>query len=41
MVQALVCANALLYTARQAKPLVMSDEWVYLDSFVRKAAAWT
>ena len=36
---ALVCANALLYTARQANPLVMSDEWVYLDSFVRKAAA--
>ena len=36
---AVVCANALLYAARQANPLITSDDWVYLDSFVRKAAA--
>jgi len=36
---AIVCANALLYAARQANPLITSDDWVYLDSFVRKAAA--
>jgi hypothetical protein len=36
---AIVCANALVYAARQANPLITSDDWVYLDSFVRKAAA--
>ena len=35
---AIVCANALAYAARQANPLIMSDEWAYLDGFVRKAA---
>jgi hypothetical protein len=35
---AIVCANALVYAARQANPLIMSDEWAYLDGFVRKAA---
>jgi hypothetical protein len=33
-----VCANVLVYTARQANPVIASDDWVYLDSFVRKAA---
>jgi hypothetical protein len=36
---AIVCANVLAYSARHANPLPMSDEWVYLDAFVRKAAA--
>ena len=31
-------ANVLVYAARQANPLIMSDEWAYLDGFVRKAA---
>ena len=35
---AIVCANALVYAARVANPLIMSDEWAYLDGFVRKAA---
>jgi hypothetical protein len=36
---AIVCANVLAYAARQANPLITSDDWVYLDGFVRKAAA--
>lgn len=31
-------ANVLVYAARHANPLIMSDEWAYLDGFVRKAA---
>jgi hypothetical protein len=36
---AIVCANVLVYAARHANPLITSDDWVYLDAFVRKAAA--
>ena len=36
---AIVCTNVLVYCARQANPLPTSDEWVYLDSIVRRAAA--
>lgn len=36
---AIVCANVLVYCARLANPLPVSDEWVYLDAIVRKAAA--
>ena len=31
-------ANVLAYAARLANPLIMSDDWTYLDGFVRKAA---
>lgn len=36
---AIVCANVLAYAARHANPVITSDDWVYLDSFIRKAAA--
>jgi hypothetical protein len=36
---ALFAANTLLYVARAANPLVISDAWYYVDHFVRKAAA--
>jgi hypothetical protein len=37
----LVCANALVYTAKSANPLVAADEWTFVDVIVRKADAGT
>lgn len=34
----LVAANALLFAAQAAMPLVVSDDWLYLDTIVRKCA---
>jgi hypothetical protein len=34
-----IAANAMLYVAKTANPLIAADDWYYLDTIVRKAAA--
>ncbi len=38
-VLAVVAGNALLYVSKVANPLIAADDWYYLDTVVRKAAA--
>lgn len=33
-----IAANAILYVAKTANPLIAADDWYYLDTIVRKAA---